>query len=356
MSNLIIQKADGSVETTSGQTLLFSPERFERDIVQGDSCFICGISRSSGQSFNDEHILPRWLLRKFDLFQSTITLPNNTKLTYGKYTLPCCTSCNSIMGQTLENPIRELCEGGLERVGQFFEKNGPTLLFCWLSLIFLKTHLKDSTLYQTRDRRSGDLRRIGDAYDHTDLHHIHVIARSFHTQSTLRKEAFGSLLILPAKQASGSIQPFDFADLYISKSILLRINDFCLIAALDDSCGALSLFMNDLKRIRAPLEPAQLREIFAHISFISANLKERPLFHSTFDKDGHTVTGSHPSDVQLNDPPTAPFGEFLFAALSNVMQTHPDREQISALIREGKYSFLFDADGNQIDDSVILRP
>ncbi|WP_194863155.1 hypothetical protein [Myxococcus sp. AB036A] len=356
MNNLIIQRPDGSIETTDGQTLLFSTERFERDIVRGDACFICGTSRNSGQAFNDEHILPRWLLRKFDLFRSTITLPNNTKLTYGQYTLPCCASCNSQMGQTFENPIQELCEGGLERVGQFIKQNGTALFFRWLSLIFLKTHLKDNTLYQTRDRRSGDLRRIADAYGHADLHHIHAVARSFHTKSILDESAFGSLLFLPAKQVSGIIQPFDFADLYASKSLLLRINDFCLIAVFDDSCGALSLFMNELERIRAPLSPAQLREIFAHISFISANLKERPLFHSTFNKTCHTIKGSHPSEVQLNDPPATPFGEFLFAALSNVIQTHPGRERISASIREGKYSFLFDANGNQIDDSVILRP
>ncbi|NTX51834.1 hypothetical protein [Myxococcus sp. CA039A] len=260
------------------------------------------------------------------------------------------------MGQTFENPIRELCTGGFEQIEQFIRDDGPGLIFCWLSLIFLKTHLKDGSLFQTRDRRSGDLRRLADAYDHVELHHIHAVARSFFTRATLKREVFGSLILLPAKQANGVIEPFDFADIYTSKSILLRINDFCLIAVLDDSCAALSSFMNDLDRIRAPLAPAQLREIFAHISFISANLEERPLFHSIFNKDGHTIEGSRPREVRLISPPVAPFGEFLFAALENTLHTHPDRDHISALVRAGRYSFLFDANGNQIENSVVLRP
>jgi len=46
--------------------LYFSLPRFISDICQGTDCFICGAKSTSAQ-FNDEHILPDWILRRYDL-------------------------------------------------------------------------------------------------------------------------------------------------------------------------------------------------------------------------------------------------------------------------------------------------
>jgi hypothetical protein len=48
------------------------PERFIEDICLGDCCFICG-AKPDEKPFNNEHILPDWVLRRYDLFARTIT-------------------------------------------------------------------------------------------------------------------------------------------------------------------------------------------------------------------------------------------------------------------------------------------
>ena len=50
-----------SVVDAEGKVIFFSTERFVKDICLGDFCFICGADPSEKQ-FNNEHILPRWLL------------------------------------------------------------------------------------------------------------------------------------------------------------------------------------------------------------------------------------------------------------------------------------------------------
>src|ERR1700719_2400009 len=95
---------DGSVLDGDGRVLLFSVDRFVNDIGEGDCCFICGASPGS-QVFNNEHVIPDWLLAKHRFRSSRISLPNATDFIYGRYTIPCCQECNSQMAETYEKPI-----------------------------------------------------------------------------------------------------------------------------------------------------------------------------------------------------------------------------------------------------------
>jgi hypothetical protein len=78
--------ADGSVLDETGKVIFFSAERFVNDIGLGNCCFICG-AKPGDKPFNDEHILPEWLLRRYDLFARTITLPNGVPVRYDRYSL-----------------------------------------------------------------------------------------------------------------------------------------------------------------------------------------------------------------------------------------------------------------------------
>jgi hypothetical protein len=85
---------DGSIIDRVGKVIFFSAQRFVDDICLGNCCFICG-AKPEHKPFNNEHILPEWLLRRYDLFSRTITLPNDRTVRYDRYTVPCCVDCNS---------------------------------------------------------------------------------------------------------------------------------------------------------------------------------------------------------------------------------------------------------------------
>src|SRR5436305_11527020 len=106
-----MKTADGSIERSDGKVVFFSFERFMSDIVQGNCCFICGVSPDASE-FDNEHILPDWLLRKYGLHDKTITLPNGRTLRYGGFTVPCCVRCNAVMGEQFENPISAMFANG----------------------------------------------------------------------------------------------------------------------------------------------------------------------------------------------------------------------------------------------------
>lgn len=329
--------------------MFFSTARFIRDIVEGDGCFVCGASQGS-KSFNNEHIIPDWILREFNLHARRVTLPNGASVIYGKYTVPCCEECNSALGEIYERPVRELLSKGHNDVGKHLETQGSLLLFTWLALIFLKTHLKDRHYRFNVDRREPE-GAIGDLYDYALVHHIHCLIRAPFTGAVIEKEVFGSMFAIATRyQPHLKEDKFDFCDSFESRTVLLRYHDTGLVVALDDSCGAHSLFWDNFMKITGAVVPSQLREIHAHIAFLSANLEVRPKFRSVFSGSDHCISAFRAENPSLKHPPEIQLGEFLLNSFEPILNGHPDRERILESIRQERWSFLFDANGKFIVD------
>jgi hypothetical protein len=351
---MFFETRDGSCLDSNGKVLYFSTERFIKDICEGNCCFICGVSPSEA-NFNDEHILPKWILRKHNLFNQSINLPNETTFRYDQYTVPCCQLCNSLMGKKIEEPVRNLITQGFDAVAQYMKREGPQLFFVWLSLIFLKAHLKDKSLRYYRDLREKD-HTIFDIYTWEELHHIHCIARSFYTNCYLDYKIIGSFLTISAKRGSHH-HDFDYLDLNCSQTILLRFNDVCFITVLNDSCGSLSAFRKTFERFSRAMSPLQLREVAAHLAIINLNLKERPRFLSTFDlNQGRYVIRAHfPDFIEVNDFEKNELGEVMNFCCKDLLSICNDEniEQIKDQVKKGKLTFLFDNEGRFITNSFM---
>lgn len=164
---------DDSVVDATGKIVFYSTERFAKEIAEGNCCFICGVFPDETQ-FNNEHVIPKWILRRFNLYERSINLPNGTTIQYDQYTVPCCADCNTFLGETFEKPIQQLIDNGTSDIEHYVKSKGPWLIFLWMALIFLKTHLKDRTLRNSLDHREAD-GKIADLYEWENLHHIHCI-------------------------------------------------------------------------------------------------------------------------------------------------------------------------------------
>jgi hypothetical protein len=228
---------DGSIVDNAGKVIFFSKDRFVADICLGRCCFICGAQPES-KLFNDEHIIPEWLLRKFDLFQRTITLPNGRMARYDRYKVPCCQDCNSLMGKQIEERVSRVVCAGPEAVQKHIAEGNGLEFFVWMGLIFLKTHLKDRDLRVNLDLREPD-EKIADAYDWDTLHHIHCIVRCFFNGANIEKDVFGSIGAFAAN-SQGTEDQFDYGDLYIAQTMLLRMGDVALIVTFNDACGVIN--------------------------------------------------------------------------------------------------------------------
>jgi hypothetical protein len=170
---IVNQETNTIVRLNDKKIVYFGYRDFVNQIVQGDCCFICGATRIV-RPFNDEHVIPEWILRRFNLFSRSIVLPNGMSTKYSSYTVPCCVQCNSELGVSLEKPISILLKKCYEDIVADLEKNRELvqLLYRWVCLTYFKTHLKDTTLLLELDKRKNS-GTIGETYDWTNMHHMY---------------------------------------------------------------------------------------------------------------------------------------------------------------------------------------
>ena len=348
---------DGSFLDSAGNVLFFSKERFVNDICLGRCCFICGAQPGS-KVFNDEHVIPEWLLRKYNLFDRTITLPNSTTIKYSRYKVPCCEDCNSLMGRQIEQRISAVVNSGPEAIQHHIANGNSLEFFVWLGLIFLKTHLKDRDFRIERDLRKPD-HKISDLYDWETLHHLHCIVRCFVNGAHLDKEVFGSLGAFAAK-SEGSLDEFDYGDLIEAQTMLLRLGSVVLVTTFNDACGAIQGAMPRLERIAGPLSEIQAREVMVDFAFMNLSLKERPKFYTECDLRKETLAerAVMPAQFELGELDYALRGALFRHALGDYVGTMraagKSMEDVEKSIDDGLFTVLFDADGKFIEQSFTF--
>lgn len=341
---------DQSVVDNTGKIIYFSVDRFKSDIALDNCCFLCG-AKPSEKKFNDEHIIPNWILKKYNLHNRNITLPNGEISKYSQYKVPCCEECNGFLGEKIEKPIQEIVSGGIDRIKDYVAENGFLLLFQWLNLLFLKTHLKDREYRYFVDRRDPDY-KISEIYDWEGLHHIHCIARSPYTKCQIDSKVFCSILILPTKSFNAQEQ-FDYGDNFPGKGLLVRFDDFCIISILNDSCASVNLFENEIRSIEGFLNPLQYREILVRLSYINVNLKIRPKYFTDFNYNkACKIVAQLPDYFEFEDKEIYNYGDFLYSATHDFIDNikNPNKADILKNVKNGTYTFLFDENGNFINN------
>lgn len=341
-------KTPKTVLSLDNRILFYELNHFIKDIVDGNCCFICGALPNS-KEFNDEHIIPDWILKRFNLHNQKITLPNLSKFQYSKYKVPCCKECNSELGKHFEEPISELLSKPYEEIATELNESveKKDLLFRWLCLIYFKTHLKDKSLRDNLDKRAED-KKIGDAHWWEDFHHIHCIVRSHHTKAKLDPEVYGSMYVNKMISETEG-EKFDYIDNPWSKGVLLQLGDFCVTSILDDSTAAISIYYEQISDIKGNLNAYQFYEVFSHFNFIRLHLKERPQFYSSINgKTGYEIKAKRPEKLELVDEKerNGTYGDFLRIYVERTLGDVENRDEVLEQIEKGERTFLWDEKGN----------
>lgn len=301
--------------------------------------------------FNDEHIVPRWVLRRYGLFAKEITLPTGERRRYGGYRVPCCKACNSLLGYKVETPVSKLLEGEYADVAARLEAPGAReLLFTWLTLLFLKVHLKDQMVPIHKDRRRGS-EVIGDLYEWETLHHLHAVARAPYTGAHLMPGVVGSLQVFEINDPHDE-EGYDYLNFTYEQTVVVRLGRIGIVAALTDAGVGEAAWSEKLAVIDGPITNLQLREVGAMFATANAALISRPQFGTLFLERSWLMIFMRRPPGRLREFDVEGFGRALLFAVRNYVAAGAievdgsrDPDEVSAAIERGYVRFLTDAEG-----------
>lgn len=351
-----IDKRRKNIISSDGRILFYSIDDFISEICNKEVCFICGADKTK-KKFNDEHIIPKWILKRFGLFNHTISLPNNVEFKYSRYLLKCCSECNSFLGKNIEDIISSGLGDNYEKASIFFEEN-KKLIFIWLCLLITKTHLKDRSF-------KYDLRKdikIGDMYEWEALHHIHCVARSLYTGCKLKESVIGTIILLPCHEYIQT-ESFDYMDRFYEGIVLVRLGPYFILAVLNDLGIVYKLLKPRLDRITGSLQLIQIREIFARACEANLRILNRPRFLTyKLKNDNSLYCGAViTEDIKLSPPSEDTLGKYMVDLISDMLVSPDDpiygteiKIQIDAM-KKGQWTYLFDCKGDFIDGNIKFK-
>lgn len=234
-------------------------------------CFLCA------NHFDDvhltwEHVIPRWVQKRYNLWDQRLVLLNSTEIPYRLLTVPCCEDCNKHKLQPIESSMSSAVSKGSDAVGSL----NPNTVFLWLGKIFYGILYREISLLLNRG--SNDKITIATP-ELLREYEVHL----FFLQQAREKVKLvdftpGSIYTFKCQKLQDQKMQWDFCDNIETMFIAIRMGTVGIIAVLGDG-GAQLIFQDEYREIiDLPLHPLQFRELCAHFSYRSSIATRTPKY------------------------------------------------------------------------------
>ncbi|NLI16297.1 MAG: HNH endonuclease [candidate division Zixibacteria bacterium] len=248
-------------------------EKIEARNYDDSCCFLCG-NEIKATSRSVEHVIPKWLQRKYNLWNQKLTLLNGTKLPYRSLTIPCCKKCNNEYLRPIEDKIKLYVDAGFDK----FKRIDRTTLYYWLSKIFYGILYKELFLLVDRKNPMAGQILTPDFLDQFKAHYLFM--QGIRKKHQLKGFLPASIFIFRAQELKNRDDQWDIVDNIPGMTLGLRMNKIAVVAALQDG-GAQKSFRGlygDFSRVN--LHPIQFREVFSQIAYSSILFNRTPKYVS----------------------------------------------------------------------------
>ncbi len=193
-----------------------------------EHCFLCG-EKLNNENRTMEHIFPKWLQHKHELWNQKIRLTNGKNLYYRKLTIPCCKACNGGPMSRMEETVKKAFEKGYDE----FEKLDDEIIFKWLTKIYYGMIFKNLSLkVDVRDRNSITIvtPKLLERYKM-----VHELLQSIRHNVNYEGKFFSLFKFKVHNDANGNHeQEFHFSDDLNDYVLSLRSGDIGLIICIGD--------------------------------------------------------------------------------------------------------------------------
>lgn len=241
----------------------FNP--FERLQFSGDLCFLSGEKLSSSEE--SIPVFPLWLMQKFSLEDVPFKLLDESMSTYRQLRVPCSARVFEGSVNPLEETIRAAFESGYSAVVQL----DPLVLFQWISKLLYGMLYNEIRIGIRQQHALGEEFSFSQALRHRFMN-LHYMLQSLISPVVFEDPKPWTIRVFPVTNAP---ETFNYRDEINTLAFSLRMNDFGIIACLQDN-GVNGIYHREvLDRVGSePLHPIQFEELSARF-FYTAYLFNR---------------------------------------------------------------------------------
>lgn len=330
-------------EHLSNYVMKLTQQALKPENVISGRCFLCGGPATKGKG---EHVFPKWLQQRFDLWDQTLTLLNGTRLPYRNLRVPACEECNNrVLGKT-ESYVSALR-------GSNVSDWSPSHSFevgRWLSKILIGILIKEANLLH--DRRSPELGMIFPPEGVDELLLMHLLVQSW--RKVIKFKSLHTVhpftLFVYEIEKDRDFPNFNLSTNLFGKSICMRFDDlgFAFVAdgGLQHEMAELGPFDLGFKK----LHPVQFDELAARVHYKSS-LRDATHFYMHFENserfDFNQIRVTPYTNIKLEDGSDRVFREWSLSELALVLKRYgvPGWNNLIDENGEAVYTFLVDKNG-----------
>ena len=241
-------------------------------------CFLCGVELNS-ENKTIEHVIPKWIQNRFNLWDQKITLINGTTFPYRNLTIPCCFECNNKYLKPFETIVLKAFEKGFD----VFSSLDREVLFLWLGKIYYGIMYKE--LFLSNDRKNPNSQNINTP-EYLDSFFTHFLF----LQGIRSKHKFNgffpaSIYFFKTQKIDDIEKEWDFIDSHFTLFIAIRMGEIGLISVLQDGQATQQMEEHLERHKEIELHPLQFRELTAKILYKAMLMNRTPKYMNSQVED-----------------------------------------------------------------------
>lgn len=273
---------------------------------RNDSCFLCGALNAS---ISEEHVFPKWLQHRYNLWDQRIRLLNETFIQYRNLRIPCCATCNNESLSRLEGRISSAIASGYKACVEL----DPGLWYLWAGKLFYGVLRKELTLPLNRAQPSdGGIVSEAALKSFSNLHRFLQGIRGKHT---FVGEPPYSVLVCNVHDLGEQLS-YNFSDSSPYMTLAIRMGEVGVIVAFEDAGLTAQSYGRYVSEVDGrKLHPLQFDELYAKVTY-QASLIEHGIHYLTSEK----IDTSIPQQTQVIGNPYV--REWSQREFSRVLRAH----------------------------------
>ncbi|WP_461449470.1 hypothetical protein [Mucilaginibacter sp.] len=320
---------------------------FESNNFSNTTCFLTGQKLSSPEE--KIQVFPQWLMSRYSLEDQPFKLLDESMATYKDLKIPCAAEVNEQWLEPLENEIAAAFEAGYAAIKKLDEQK----LFQWAGKLLYGIIFNEIQSGIRLQHSQGEEFNISQSIIHK-FSHLHLMLQSINLP--LEFDGFKPFSVFLFK-VDNNEKEFGYRDEINTMTFALRIRDFGLVICLQDNGANRSYHKEVLDRIGDNmLHPIQFEEFSGRV-FYSAYLFNRLPEYNILPVGEDIYLEAMPLRGMSSKPLFDTWNNKTFGQVLESFWKNWGFLLLEIIKNpENPVSFLFDANGNFVNENTIELP